>query len=129
MLIKQDSHQKSKISILFSLVTGLYEEVHGLISNHMFDPKTNSTFDPPQKMTNINWWPYPAIWSINEQRKGARSGVASWPQDPIDISKYQAYNRTRSFRDIIDQIFVWFDDPFEPINFGAIYYHEPDLTG
>lgn len=95
----------------------------------MFDPKLNLTFEPPYRITNGTWWTYPGIWDINEQRKGARSGVASWPQDPVYISKYQAYNRTRSFRDIIDQIFLWFNDPVEPINFGAIYYHEPDLTG
>ena len=95
----------------------------------MFDPKTNLTFEPPQQLTNMNWWPYPAIWSANEQRKGARSGVASWPQEAIRISKYQGYNRSRSFRDIVDQILLWFNDSIEPINFGAIYFHEPDLTG
>jgi hypothetical protein len=95
----------------------------------MFDPKTNLTFDPSYNMTIGNWWPYPGIWSINEQRKEARSGVVSWPQESIQISKFQAYNRSRSFRDIIDRILLWFNDPIEPINFGAIYYHEPDLTG
>ncbi len=115
--------------LLFSLITGLYEEVHGLISNNMFDPKMNVTFESSGNMTNGDWWPYPTIWSINEQRKGARSGVVGWPQDPISISKYQSYRRARSFRDIIDQILLWFNDPIEPINFGAIYHHEPDLTG
>ena len=95
----------------------------------MYDRKANVSFEPPSFPTAVNWWPYPGIWSINEQRKGARSGVASWPQDPIRISKYQPYHRSRSFRDIIDQILLWFNDPIEPINFGAIYFHEPDLTG
>jgi ectonucleotide pyrophosphatase/phosphodiesterase family protein 5 len=80
-------------------------------------------------MTNADWWPYPAIWSVNEQRKGARSGVSSWPQESIRISKYQPYNRSRSFRDNIDEILLWFNDPVEPINFGAIYSDEPDRTG
>lgn len=95
----------------------------------MYDRKTNLTFDPPSIPSTVNWWPYPAIWTINEQRKGARSGVASWPQDPIPLAKYQAYARTRSKREIIDQILRWFNDPIEPINFGAIYFDEPDLTG
>jgi ectonucleotide pyrophosphatase/phosphodiesterase family protein 5 len=114
----------------FSLVTGLYEEVHGLVSNYMFDPKMNLTFDSSSyNITDERWWPYPPIWSINEQRKGGRSGVVSWPQDPITVSKYQAFNKTRPFREIIDQILHWFNDPVEPINFGAIYYLEPDYTG
>lgn len=95
----------------------------------MFDPETNSVFDSPYIKKNGSWWTHPAIWNVNEQRKGARSGVASWPQVQMDISKSQTFNRSRSFRDIIDQVLLWFNDPNEPINFGAIYYYEPDLTG
>lgn len=112
-----------------SLVTGLYEEVHGLISNQMFDPNLNVTFEQSPNMSNANWWPHPAIWSINEQRKGGRSGVASWPQDSINIARYETFDRKRPFRDIIDRILSWFNDPQKPINFGAIYFFEPDLTG
>jgi ectonucleotide pyrophosphatase/phosphodiesterase family protein 5 len=95
----------------------------------MYDPKLNLTFEQPDQLTNADWWPYPTIWSVNEQRKGARSGVSSWPQERIGISKYQAYNRSRPFRDTIDQVLLWFNDSIEPINFGAIYSDEPDLTG
>lgn len=112
-----------------SLVTGLYEEVHGVIANEMFDRKTNLIFDEPYQSMEIDWWPYPAIWSVNERRQGARSGVSSWPQENILISKYQPYNVSRPFRDIIDQIIRWLTDPIEPINFGAIYYREPDYAG
>ena len=115
--------------LLFSLMTGLYEEVHGLISNHMLDPKTNVIFEPSGNMSNGQWWPHPAIWTINERRKGARSGVFGWPQDPIKISNYQPYLRARSFRESIDQILRWFNDPVQPINFGAIYSDEPDRAG
>ncbi|CAF1196965.1 unnamed protein product [Rotaria sp. Silwood1] len=113
----------------YTIITGLYEEVHGVISNQMFDPKTNDIFDLPDNMTHINWWPYPSIWSINEQRKGARSGVVGWPQHPIYISKYKPFSRKHAFRDMIDQMILWFNDPIEPINFGAMYFFEPDLTG
>ena len=95
----------------------------------MFDPKTNMTFEPSENMIDNQWWTHPAIWSINEQRKGARSGVVGWPQASINVSKYQPYRRARSFREIIDQILLWFNDPIEPINFGAIYCFQPDLTG
>ena len=95
----------------------------------MLDRKSNLIFQEPYKSNDINWWPFPAIWSVNERRQGARSGVSSWPQENILISKYQNYNVSRPFRDIIDQIIRWFADPIEPINFGAIYDREPDYTG
>lgn len=117
------------MSFQISLVTGLYEEVHGVISNEMFDRKANLTFEEPYTSKEIDWWPYPTIWSVNERRPGARSGVSSWPQENLIVSKYQDYNGTRPFRDIIDQSIRWFTDPIEPINFGAIYYREPDYTG
>ncbi len=68
----------------------------------MYDPELNLVFNEDDVMNETIWWPYPAIWSINEQRKGARSGVDSWPQENIPISRFQAYNRSRSFRDTID---------------------------
>lgn len=95
----------------------------------MFDRKANLTFEPPYESKGIDWWPYPAIWSVNERRKGARSGVGSWPQENLLISKYRNYNDSRPFRDTIDEIIRWFTDPIEPINFGAIYYREPDYAG
>ena len=110
-------------------MTGLYEEVHGIVSNQMYDPGWNLTFEQPDKLNNADWWPYPAIWSVNEQRKGGRSGVVSWPQENLRISKYEPYKRSRAFRDIIDQTLRWFNDSVEPINFGAIYFDEHDLTG
>ena len=79
-------------------------------------------------MTN-QWWPIKSIWTINEQRSGARSGVIGWTQNSMDISKSEAYQNDRSDRDMIDRILQWFTDPNEPINFGAIFFPEPALTG
>jgi ectonucleotide pyrophosphatase/phosphodiesterase family protein 5 len=114
--------------LFIRLVTGLYEEVHGLISDQIYDPKTNSIFQSWENMTS-QWWPIKSIWTINEQRLGARSGVIGWPQYPIVVSKYEAYQKKRSYKDIIDQMLSWFNDSIEPINFGAIYFQEPALTG
>ncbi len=75
------------------------------------------------------WWPIKPIWTINEQRLGARSGVIGWVQDSINISKYEPYQKDRSNQEMIDQILYWFTDPNEPINFGAIYFREPGITG
>lgn len=113
---------------MIRLITGLYEDVHGLVSEQFFDPKINSIFQSSENMTN-QWWPFRTIWSVNEQRADARSGVIGWPQHQIVATKYEPYRKDRSFKDIADQMLRWFNDPKEPINFGAIYYPEPELTG
>jgi ectonucleotide pyrophosphatase/phosphodiesterase family protein 5 len=99
-----------------------------LISDQIFDPKTNSTFQSGENMTN-QWWPIKSIWTINEQRSGARSGVIGWVQDSLDISRYESYQKDRPYQEMINQILQWFTDSNEPINFGAIYFQEPAITG
>jgi len=41
----------------YTLVTGLYAESHGIVSNHMYDPVTNATFDmgKPNSLDS-QWW-------------------------------------------------------------------------
>lgn len=103
--------------------------MHGLISNRMYDPKTNVVFEKSKNMSNGDWWPHPTIWSVNEQRDGGRSGVVGWPQDPIYVSKFRSFSRETPPLNVIDQILLWFEDPNEPINLGSIYFFEPDHTG
>ncbi|CAF0875004.1 unnamed protein product, partial [Didymodactylos carnosus] len=128
----------------FTIVTGLYEETHGIVNNIMYDPILNAStrFDT---MNDTKWWSQNSysepIWMTNELQNNngkvetkRRSGVISWPSTGTPVnghmpSKYEIYNETRRFETIIDQIIKWFKDPNEPINFGTIYFYEPDHTG
>jgi hypothetical protein len=78
------------------------------------------------------------IWISNQlsnDSKERRSGVIAWPGVDTPINgqlplKYQSFNLTRKFDSILNQIIDWFNEPIETrINFGAIYYSEPDITG
>lgn len=113
---------------LIRLITGLYEEVHGLISDQIYDRKTGNVFQFGENMTNQGW-PMKSIWTVNEQRIDARSGVIGWPQESMNISKFETSKQNRSAQSIIDQMLNWFTDADKPINFGAIYFEEPGLTG
>ena len=113
---------------LIRLITGLYEEVHGLVADEIYDPKTGNVFQFGENMTNQPW-PMKSIWTINEQRVNARSGVIGWLQDSINISKFQTYQKNQSSQSMIDQMLRWLTDSQEGINFGAIYFREPGLTG
>lgn len=113
---------------LIRLITGLYEEVHGLIADEIYDPKTGNVFQFGENMTNQPW-PVKPIWTINEQRANARSGVIGWLQDSMNISRFQTDSLSQSSQSIIDRMLGWLTDPDEGINFGAIYFREPGLTG
>ena len=86
----------------------------------MFSSWTNASQD---------WWPFPAIWTVNEQREESRSGIIGWPQNFTRAFQSEPYEKGRSFRKIVDKMLLWFNDPDAPINFGAIYFDQPGATG
>ncbi len=129
----------------YTLVTGHYEESHGLVSNNMYDPILNDTFNLGEKETSrwfnngtVNGGAEP-IWITNEKASQAaltprRSGVMFWPGSEVEIhgtrpSRWQHYNGSFPNRSRIDNIVKWFSDPLEPINLGLLYFSEPDHLG
>lgn len=110
------------------MITGLYQEVHGVISDEFFDRDTRRIFSSWENASE-EWWPSETIWTLNEKRKDARSGVIGWPQQGIHVKRSEPFQKERTFRETIDRILSWFNDPSEPINFGAIYSHEPASAG
>ena len=125
----------------FTLVTGLYEETHGVVGNRMFDRKLNETFvHTPGQMTEAKWWDSGVgalpIWTANQiGGNGRKSGVVFWPGSLVQFSNvlpYQSlgqFNASTRFEDIIDIMIKWYKDEHSPINFGAIYFSQPDHLG
>ncbi|XP_064629010.1 ectonucleotide pyrophosphatase/phosphodiesterase family member 5-like isoform X2 [Lineus longissimus] len=67
----------------FTIVTGLWEESHGIVDNDMYDPKFNRTFTKARvsDMKDSFWWDNGAIpiWIANEQEdEKRRSGTIYW---------------------------------------------------
>jgi hypothetical protein len=142
----------------FTIVTGLYDETHGVIGNEIYDPILNdaATID---NMNDTKWWyviliysicyiyklssrsqnPYSQpIWVSNQLDNSSsprRSGVIAWPGSDIPINgyipfKHEDYKDNRSLDSILQRIFEWFREPIETrINLGVAYHLEPDHTG
>ncbi|GAB1605422.1 bis(5'-adenosyl)-triphosphatase enpp4-like [Argonauta hians] len=123
-----------------TLVTGMYEESHGVVGNVMFDPLYNETFygseaqvEDPKWMDNGG----EPIWVTNQkQNRDARSGSVYWVGSGASIKGFKPYrylefdnNRLLNFTKRIDTIIDWFTDPLYPINLGLLYFEEPDKTG
>ena len=46
----------------FSLVTGVYPEIHGIVSNRFFDPSYNDTFSyKDASQMNPKWWNFDPV--------------------------------------------------------------------
>lgn len=39
----------------FTIITGLYEETHGIVANHIYDPELNAVA-APETMNDPKWW-------------------------------------------------------------------------
>lgn len=117
----------------YSIVTGMYEERHGLINNYMYDPVYNETFAP--KTTDPKWFnAAEPVWITNEKQGGGRlSAVINWVGSSTPIHGRRAnfsmpYNKSIPFKTRIDMILNQLDK--EPsANFLAVYFEEPDHTG
>ena len=124
----------------YSLVTGLYEESHGIVHNEFYDPVYNETFEVA-KMNDIKWWNgtgserVEPVWVTNDAvgDEHHASGVYFWPGSEVNGMKprYLAapFNLSVPFSDRANTVAGWFTQENSPINFGALYYHEPDETG
>ncbi|CAF1069697.1 unnamed protein product [Adineta steineri] len=125
----------------YTIVTGLYEETHGIVANTIYDPQLNATATL-NTMNDTKWWsqnPYSQpIWVSNQLSNDSnqrRSGVIAWPgvSTPINghrPSKYLPYDPARKLDESFQQIFDWFRESDRTrINLGVIYHNEPDETG
>ena len=133
----------------YTLVTGMYEENHGVVSNNMFDPRYNETFTlalSDQKSDALNKWftndtdtggPEP-IWVTNQ--KGSQegvlrlSGVVMWPGSTAKVhGQYPhylvPYNRSVPNNERIDHVVDWLTRDKDPVNLALCYFSEPDHTG
>lgn len=127
-----------------TLMTGLYAESHGVVQNNFFDPVFNETFYMEIMHQNFEskWFDNGGepVWATNEKAgHNRRSGVILLPGNlaPIQgvhqkvLPNSYLYNTTQEipYNYRIDTIINWFTDSSDPINFGVLYFPEPDESG
>ncbi|OWF50220.1 Bis(5'-adenosyl)-triphosphatase enpp4 [Mizuhopecten yessoensis] len=128
-----------------TILTGQYAEEHGVVDNVFFDPYLNDTFNMYNFYQNFQskWFDNGAepIWVTNQKGgRGRNSGSILWPGgvapvkciEPRIIPRATLFNLsdTISLQYRIDVLIDWFTDTnFNAINFGMLYFEEPDLSG
>lgn len=114
----------------YTIVTGLYEESHGIIGNKMYDPVFNSTFNMQNYETR--WWNGGEPLWVTARRQNLKSATYFWPGSEAEIRGYRPniwkhYNQSVPFKNRIDTVITWLTD--EHIDLVNLYFHEPDATG
>ena len=126
---------------LYTIVTGLYPETHGIIANEMFDPEFRAVFDSNNNETR--WWDGgEPVWVTN-QKHGFKSGTSFWPGFDVTIQGYFPSFSTNGteyskpfaskanrmpVKERIDTVIKWLTTD-KPPTFVAIYFSQPNAVG
>lgn len=112
----------------------MYQESHGILQNNMYDPtlKRMLTQSSP---TTAEWFEdgIEPIWTTNQRASSERRSAAEWFGANVvfgnETITYVPYNSSAPSERLVDEFIDLFTATHEPINFGAVYFDEPDNTG
>ncbi|OUC43555.1 type I phosphodiesterase / nucleotide pyrophosphatase [Trichinella nativa] len=122
----------------YGIVTGLYEESHGIVANRFFDPIMNKSFNyfVDTSSTDAAFFSGIPLWQLNDDAAGSnrRSGCMMWVGCDVPINgkhptHYMTYNGSADWVARVQKLISWFTDEKDPINFGLLYIEEPDKIG
>lgn len=114
----------------YTIATGLYEESHGIVSNSMYDPLFNETFNI--RNTESKWWDDgEPIWTT-AKLQGVKVGTYFWPGSNVQLKNILpdlslVYNKSISFKMRVDTAIHWLLK--ENAELVLLYFHEPDSAG
>lgn len=120
----------------YSIVTGLYPQNHGLISNNMYDPIFDEYFSLGNRsaVENSRWYRGEAIWET-ARKQGVITASYFWPGSEIDIEYrrpdyFHFYEHNRPYIDRINGIIDWLNLPdSERPKFITVYFDAADTDG
>lgn len=119
----------------WSIVTGMYSETHGIVSNSFYDPVYNDTFkynthSNHHKNNDLKWWNLTEpIW-YTAVKEGLRCGNLFWPGGSVKFMKTNFYktadhNESASLEAKFNQAIKWF--LVDNYNLVTLYHNELDL--
>jgi predicted AlkP superfamily pyrophosphatase or phosphodiesterase len=106
----------------YTLVTGLYPETHGIVSNTMFDPAFEAAGRPSAfslgnraAVEDSAWWGGEPIW-VTAERQGVRAATMFWPGSETAIrgvrpSDWMRYDDDLPYDVRVDTVLAWLDRP------------------
>ena len=101
----------------FTLVTGLYPESHGIVSNQFWDPALQEEFYYTDTKSSMQpkWWTAEPIW-VTAENQGVRTAIHMWPGSEAHIpdvepSYLDKFNESELLTRKVDRLLNWLDLP------------------
>lgn len=120
----------------YTIVTGLYPEHHGIVSNTMLDPAIGTERFTMSSATakDSRWWAGEPLW-VTAEKQGQRSASMFWPGSEVEIggvrpSHWKPYEDAYPHRDRVNQVLDWLKLPgANRPTFITLYFSEVDTVG
>lgn len=119
----------------YTIVTGLYPEHHGIVSNNMIDARIGQRFSMSAPTAqDTRWWGGEPMW-ITAQRQGHTTASMFWPGSDVEISggrptHWRKYDHNLPNRDRVDQVLRWLQLPdADRPTFITLYFSDVDDAG
>ena len=121
----------------YTLVTGLYPQNHGIVSNWFYDPAFGETFGMSKAESNqqARWWAGgEPVW-ITAEKHGVRSACYFWPGSEAENhgrrpSYYLTFNGKIPGNERVDGLLAWLDlPPSQRPRFCTLYFDIVDHAG
>ncbi len=121
----------------WSIVTGLYTENHGIISNSFYDYELDARFSfgpPPESPNDERWWGGEPIW-ITAEKQGKTATTFFWPGseatiDGVQSTRWIDYDGSVPNIERIDSVMAWLDPAGEiQADFITLYFSFVDSRG
>jgi predicted AlkP superfamily pyrophosphatase or phosphodiesterase len=120
----------------YSLVTGLYANKHGIVSNEFYSPEREATYSLPDRkaVEDGSWYQGEPLW-IAVQKQGLLTASFFWVGSEASIqgrhpNYYYRYNEVIPNARRVEQVLEWLRLPAERRpHFITLYFSDVDTAG
>ncbi|MBN1300050.1 MAG: alkaline phosphatase family protein [Melioribacteraceae bacterium] len=120
----------------YSIVTGMYPENHGIISNSFYDPGNSVWYrmNDTVQTRDSKWYSGEPFWTT-ARKNGIITASFFWPgseqQDSLrHPDYYKHYDHYKPYRDRVDTVISWLQLPVNKRpQFISVYFHDTDSYG
>lgn len=117
-----------------SIITGVYPEKHGILSNRFYDPVSRRRFDFHKTTDDPSWFKAAPFW-VTAEKQGLRTASVFWIGTDAGAggrrpSYWLRYDGSMSSRARVDQILAWLALPEDARpSFLMLYFSKVDDAG
>lgn len=120
----------------YSIITGLYSESHGIVSNKFFNPETNRTFSHSNSTESLksDWWLGEPFWNV-VNKAGKKTASYFWPGSEAEINGmrptyYLRFDDSTPNEVRVNKVIEWLTmDADKRPSFITLYFSDVDTQG